>query len=127
MEEQMGHKIKPAFSLEFLKRVRELRRNATDAEKLLWELLRNRQLAGAKFRRQHPIGSYIIDFYCHDKKLAIELDGGVHTEPQQANDDAQRTENLSSEGIRVMRFWNEDVLENPEDVLKTIFGALLTE
>ncbi|MCL6613063.1 MAG: endonuclease domain-containing protein [Firmicutes bacterium] len=68
-----------------MQRCRELRQTATDAEELLWGLIRDRQLCGAKFRRQHPGGPFVLDFYCHEAKLAVELDGGVHTDPVQAH------------------------------------------
>jgi len=117
-------KRKPALPPEFLERVRELRKNATNAEKLLWQLLRNRQVGEAKFRRQHPFGKFILDFYCHEAKLALELDGSGHAEPKQAQYDMARTQALESEGIRVLRFWNNDVFENTIGVLETIFEAV---
>jgi very-short-patch-repair endonuclease len=116
--------MKAAMEPEFLARVRELRRDATDAEKLLWQLLRNRQLHGFKFRRQHPIGGYILDFYCHEANLAVELDGGGHREENQAKRDRERTEYLESKGLRVIRFWNDQVLEQTEAVLGKILESL---
>jgi very-short-patch-repair endonuclease len=110
--------------VELLERARALRREATDAERLLWSLLRNRQLRGLKFRRQHPLGGYILDSYCHKVKLGIELDGGQHAEPEQAVRDAQRTRDLEELGIRVMRFWNHEVLEETRAVLEAIMGAV---
>ena len=107
-----------------LARIRELRQNATHAEKLLWQLLRNRQLDGWKFLRQHPIGKYVLDFYCHEAKLAIELDGSQHAEPDQAQHDAERTRALEAEGIRVLRFWNNEVLKNTDTALQAIWNAL---
>jgi very-short-patch-repair endonuclease len=115
---------KPPLPPALLARARELRENATDAEKLLWQLLRNRQLNGWKFRRQHPIGKYILDFYCHDAKLAIELDGSQHAETEQAEYDRQRTESLEAEGIRVLRFWNNEVLKETQAVVQEIWNAL---
>ncbi|MCL5994855.1 MAG: endonuclease domain-containing protein, partial [Chloroflexi bacterium] len=82
---------KPPLPTGLLARSRALRQQQTDAEKHLWRLLRDRQFHGAKFRRQHPIGNYILDFYCHEAKLAIELDGSQHAEPDQAAHDAVRT------------------------------------
>jgi len=117
-------KANPPLPDELLVRVRELRQNATDAEKLMWQLLRNRALHDAKFRRQHPIGSYILDFYCHEAKLAVELDGSGHLEEEQARHDEERTKALNELGIRVLRFWNSDVLNNTEDVLGVIWTAL---
>jgi very-short-patch-repair endonuclease len=96
----------------------------TDAEKLLWYLLRNRRFCGYKFRRQHPVNRFILDFYCQDKKLAIELDGGGHCSDGQMKHDALRTKALEGAGIRVLRFWNSEVLGNLEGVLRTIFEAV---
>jgi methylmalonyl-CoA mutase cobalamin-binding domain/chain len=117
-------KIKPALPPQLLERCRELRQNATDAENLLWQLLRNRSLHDSKFRRQHPLEGYILDFYCDEAKLAIELDGGQHLEEKQVSYDAKRTEILNNAGIRVLRFWNNDVLKNTEIVLNEIWLAL---
>jgi predicted helicase len=88
--------------------------------------LRNRQLAGYKFRRQHPLGRFVLDFYCHEAKLCVELDGGQHAEPAQADYDRERTVWLNREGIRVIRFWNTDVFNNIEGVLQSILIALTT-
>ncbi len=104
---------------------RKLRKNQTDAEALLWQLLRNRQIQNAKFRRQHPINPYILDFYCHEKKLAIELDGGQHNTDEGKVVDQRRTDFLNSKGIRVLRFWNNEVLQKTESVLELIYNALL--
>ena len=118
-----GH-WKPPLPPELLQRCRELRRGGTDAESLLWQFLRSRQLAGAKFRRQHPLRGYILDFYCHEARLAVELDGAGHAEPEQAASDAERTRILRAEGIRVLRFWNNEVLQRTEGVLEAIWEAL---
>ena len=118
--------VKKPLSQVLLQRARDLRQTATDAEKLLWSLLRDRQLDEHKFRRQHPLGSYILDFYCHEAKLAIELDGGQHAEAKQVQHDAERTSNLEGEGIRVLRFWNREVLAQTEAVLETILDTLLS-
>ncbi|MCU0490637.1 MAG: endonuclease domain-containing protein, partial [Chloroflexaceae bacterium] len=107
-----------------LARCRALRRNATSAENMLWHLLRNRQLGGAKFRRQHPVIGYILDFYCHEARLAVEVDGSHHAAPQQARYDRERTERLEQEGIQVLRFWNNQVLHEPEQVLEAIWTVL---
>jgi len=101
---------------------REMRKGQTDAEQLIWHLLRGRQIAGAKFRRQHPIGRYILDFYCDERKLVVELDGGQHTE--QASYDEARTAFLNTQGIRVLRFWNNQVLQETEAVMEAIWQAL---
>ncbi len=100
---------------------RPLRRAMTDAEKTLWRALRNRQLAGYKFRRQTTIGPYIADFACIAAHLVIELDGGQHAT---SATDAARTAWLKSQGWRVLRFWKDDVVENLTGVLETIAAAL---
>lgn len=99
---------------------RDLRQRETPAETLLWEALRNRRLANLKFRRQHPIANtaYVADFLCYTCKLVIELDGGIHTIQQ--TDDALREETIAAQGYRILRFRNEDILDNLEDVLTTI-------
>ena len=103
-------------------RARGLRVGQTDAEQLLWHHLRHRRLQGWKFRRQHEIGLYIVDFVCPDAGLIVELDGGQHGE-QMIYDEA-RTRKLTEEGYRVLRFWNNDVLTNIEGVLEVILEAL---
>jgi very-short-patch-repair endonuclease len=107
-----------------LKSARELRFKQTDAEKTLWFLLRDRRFCGFKFRRQHPIGGFILDFYCHEVRLAIELDGGGHAIEEQTAYDAMRTKELEGAGIRVLRFWNNDVLKDLESVLESIYTEL---
>ena len=89
-------------------RARELRSNMTDAERLLWRALRNKQINAHRFRRQHPIGPYIADFACIEAKLVIELDGGQHQ--TQETYDGQRSEFLRAQGWRELRFWNNEVL-----------------
>ncbi len=116
--------LRSALPEELLTHARELRKNATDAENLLWQLLRRNQLYGFGFRRQHPLGSYILDFYCHQAKLAIELDGGQHAEGAQREHDEVRSAWLQKQGITVLRFWNNEVLTNTEGVLQRIFEAL---
>ncbi|MEW6141296.1 MAG: endonuclease domain-containing protein [Thermodesulfobacteriota bacterium] len=105
-------------------RSRQLRRKATDAEARLWSHLRARQLSGFKFRRQHAIGSYIVDFYCHEAGLVVELDGGGHAEELQGQYDLERSQWLESRGLRVIRFWNNEVLGNIEGVVEQILSAL---
>jgi very-short-patch-repair endonuclease len=104
-------------------RRRELRRQATDAERLLWRHLRNARI-GAKFRRQHPIGPFIVDFYCCAAGLAIELDGGQHHEPEVMEYDRRRTAEIARHGVCVIRFRNDDVLLRPEAVLSEIKRVL---
>ena len=101
---------------------RRLRSNPTDAERKLWRILRLRQLNGVKFRRQQPLGSYIVDFVSFEAKLIVEVDGGQHAEDKKY--DLQRTEWLGSEAFRVMRFWNNEVLENLDDVGNVIWNFL---
>ena len=96
----------------------ELRQPQTPAEQRLWAVLRDRGLGGYKFRRQHPIGPFIVDFYCAEVKLAIEVDGEVHM--QQVEYDAERTEWLETQGCRVMRFANEAVMNHLEQVAARI-------
>jgi len=96
---------------------RKLRTNQTDAETVLWDRIRNRQIDGHKFARQVPIGRYICDFVCREKQIVIEVDGGQHNE---SSEDAVRDLYLTAEGYRVLRFWNNDVLGNIEGVLTTI-------
>ncbi|HEX7777068.1 MAG TPA: endonuclease domain-containing protein [Parvibaculum sp.] len=103
-------------------RARGLRANQTDAEKRLWSRLRNRALSGFKFKRQIPIGPYIVDFLCEEHRLVVELDGGQHDE--RAAKDAMRTQYLEGQRYRVIRFWNNDALANTEGVLTMILDAL---
>lgn len=100
---------------------RRLRRDMTDAERILWRRLRSRELIGWKFRRQHPIGRYIVDFICLEAGLVVELDGGQHAE---SHADAVRTEFLEDAGYRVLRFWNNDVLTQTDAVLAVVLDAL---
>ena len=99
---------------------RELRQLSTKAEKILWEYLRNRKLEGLKFRRQHPLDKFIADFYCHEKKLVIELEGAVHDEKMNAQYDEARTYELGGFGIKVIRFRNSEVEDNIAFVLNEI-------
>ena len=100
------------------------RENATEVEKSLWYALRNRQIGNAKLRRQHPLGRYILDFVCLDHGLVVELGGGLHNDPAVQTLDNERTTWLVQQGLRVLRFWNNDVIENMEGVLETIAAAL---
>ncbi len=97
-----------------------LRNNLTDVEQKIWYRLRQRQLKNHKFRRQQIIGRYIVDFVCLERKLIIEIDGGQHTEEC----DKVRTEFLQNEGYKVLRFWNNDVLNNIDGILETILNEL---
>src|SRR6266700_4027143 len=98
---------------------RKLRLTPTDAEIRLWSRLRRKQLEGFRFRRQHPLGPYVVDFFCPETKLVVEVDGGQH-----ADDGATRTHWIEGQGYRVIRFWNNDVLANTDGVLHAILGAL---
>jgi len=103
-------------------RARKLRESQTEVESKLWRSLRDRQLTDAKFRRQHPIGPFVIDFCCVETRLVVELDGGQHSDRAVA--DQQRTKYLNSLGYRVLRFWDNEVLENVEGVLERIAEQL---
>jgi len=108
-----------------IERARQMRQSPTPAEALLWRTLRNKKLAGYKFRRQHIIHIFIVDFYCPVKKLIIEIDGSVHD--QQIEYDRIRTKDLQAMGYQVLRFSNEAVLEETPQVLETILLALSDE
>ena len=99
-----------------------MRREMTQPELKLWSILRNRALVGVKFRRQMPIGNYIADFCCLDRRLIVELDGGQHAEQEAA--DALRSRFLATEGFRVLRFWNDQVLSGSEFVVAEILAAI---
>jgi very-short-patch-repair endonuclease len=101
---------------------KRLRRNQTDAERVLWFHLRNRRFEGLKFKRQIPIDRYIADFCCSDARLMIELDGGQHATRTQ--EDANRTKVLEAMGYLVLRFWNNNVLQNIDGVLEEILNTL---
>lgn len=103
---------------------RRLRKSETDAERKIWQQLRTRNLNGAKFRRQHPVGPYIVDFICINEKLIIELDGSQHQQDQDY--DTKRTAFLKQAGFRVIRFWDNDVLLNTECVMEAIYDAVVT-
>ena len=107
-----------------LEQRRNLRRFATDAERVLWQHLRGRSLAGARFRRQHPLGPYVLDFYCAEARLCIEADGGQHWDPEQQTYDAARTAQLAAVGIRVLRFRNREILQERDAVLTAIAAAV---
>lgn len=102
---------------------RNLRRKPTDAEHWLWQHLRLRQMAQFKFRRQHPIGQYIVDFICLEAGLIIEIDGGQHNEEKNNKADVTRTQWLEKQGFTVLRFWNNEVLANITAVKETIWNV----
>ena len=99
---------------------RALRQKMTPAEELMWEALRNRRFDGMKFRRQHPLRNYILDFYCPEKKLGIELDGSIHLEPDVKRRDGKRDSFLKSSGVTVLRFNNSDVTDRLDWVLEKL-------
>jgi lysyl-tRNA synthetase class 2 len=101
---------------------RNLRRSQTNPERKLWSLLRDRRLAGFKFRRQHPVGSFIVDFCCTEARVIVELDGGHHSLTHDS--DTARSGYLAGQGYRVLRFWNNEVLGNTSGVLERIVEAL---
>jgi very-short-patch-repair endonuclease len=109
----------PQEHLEFAK---SLRMQMTDAETLMWHLLRNRRFGGFKFRRQYALAPFILDFYCAERSLAIELDGGQHA--KDAKRDEQRSEWLIRRGLTVVRVWNHDLLERTETVLEALWDQL---
>lgn len=104
---------------------RTLRKNQTYAELWIWRALRDRRFSGFKFRRQVPIGPYIVDFYCHQNKLVIELDGGQHNTENAILYDSRRSQFLSLQGLQVIRFWNSDVLKQKDAVLQKIWNLLM--
>jgi very-short-patch-repair endonuclease len=108
-------------------RARKLRREATDAERVFWSRVRNEQLAGAKFRRQHPIGPYIVDFVCLEHRLVVEIDGSQHDEPAQRQHDEKRTAWLNSEGYAVQRYWAWDVMSDVDHIIWEIRQGLSAE
>jgi very-short-patch-repair endonuclease len=112
----MKNRSKPILKI----RAQELRKNSTYEERLLWSHIRNSQLLGLKFRRQEPIGDYIVDFACIEKKMIIELDGGHHNQEENKEYDNNRTDYLNACGWRVLRFWNNEVKGNLKGVLEMI-------
>lgn len=104
---------------------RRLRGDPTAAERLLWSLLRRRGLDGARFRRQRPIGPFVVDFVCLERGLVVELDGGQHADLERLQSDAERTQALAERGLRVLRFWNNQVLTETHAVLDVIHASLV--
>jgi very-short-patch-repair endonuclease len=121
-KEHTSPKGTPGERVKMLQHARAMRKNPTHAERALWKMLRKKNLEGYKFRRQHPTGTYIVDFYCPPKKLVIEVDGGQHSE--QEREDAERSRFLESRSCRVLRFWNNEVLENMDGVADRILEEL---
>lgn len=115
-DHEYNHHINPVL----LSHARELRRPMTPQEAKLWQRLRGKQLCGLKFRRQHPIFQFILDFFCYEQRLAIEIDGDSHGDPKQRAYDQARTQWLEQQGIRVIRFTNYEVNTNIDGVLDEI-------
>lgn len=105
-------------------RARQLRQVETWAEKLMWRWLRDRRFSSYKFRRQHPVGNYYLDFFCEEAELNIELDGSQHGFPGQQKHDLEREQFLQSHGIKTLRFWNPQLRRNAQNVRDTIFDEL---
>ena len=106
---------------------RRLRKNLTSQERILWQLFRNHNFYGYEIRRQSPIGKYIVDFVCREKKVIIEIDGGQHNTPDNILADEQRTKYLEAKGYKVIRFWNNEIIKNIDGVyqkLKNEFGII---
>ena len=120
MNSKYDDKLFKGASHQIFENARELRRESTAAEDLLWQELRNRKLAGLKFRRQHPLNNYIADFYCSEKQLVIEVDGNIHNKPEIKEYDEARTQDLTTMGIQVIRFTNEEIINNMPNVLQRI-------
>jgi len=102
---------------------KDLRKRMTDAERVLWQRLKAKQLDGLKFRRQEQIGRFIVDFVCHDKAIVIEADGGQHAAEREK--DEERTQWLNSQGYTVLRYWNNEILTNTEGVMESIRSACM--
>ncbi len=107
-----------------IQKIRELRNNMTIQERKLWRVLRKRNINNCRFRRQYPIGNYIADFVCREKKLVIEIDGGQHNEPETIKYDEDRTRYIESKGYKVIRFWNNDIDNNLDSVYLEILKVL---
>ena len=101
-----------------------MRERATLAEQILWQKLKQKKIMGYKFRRQHSIGSYVVDFYCADLKLVIEVDGGYHNKKDQRDYDLDRQENVAIFGIRFLRFKNNDIINEPTEVIRKIINFI---
>ena len=108
------------------KRSQVMRRNMPPAEVILWSKMKGRQLSGFRFRRQHPVGSYFLDFYCPEIKLCIELDGDQHGQEQALIRDRDRTSFLEDKNITVLRFWNNEIYDNVDGVLEAILEQALS-
>jgi UDP-N-acetylmuramyl tripeptide synthase/very-short-patch-repair endonuclease len=112
------------FDAETKNFIHQLRKDSTEPEHLIWSFVRDRRLHGQKFRRQKALGPYVLDFYCHELKLAIEVDGGQHNESEHLASDAKRDSYVASQGITTLRYWNHDVLDRTEWVMEDIWGQV---
>jgi len=101
-----------------------LRNNMTEAEKILWDLLKNRSVFKVRFRRQHPIGIFIVDFYCHEYKLAIEIDGEIHLKNEVIEYDDGRSHDIEKYGIKILRFTNNEVFTDPKKIINEILKTM---
>ena len=110
--------------MNIIQRARTLRKNMTKQERILWQFLRKKSINNLKFRRQYPIGKYIVDFICNENKIIIEIDGGQHNEVKNIAYDKERTKYLESKGYKVIRFWNNDIDNNIEGVYQEILKFL---
>ncbi len=124
MEEKINYKG-GRYLTSLLAQVRELRKNQTEAEDIFWEIVRNREFLGLKFRRQHQIGQFITDFFCHSENLIIEIDGKIHSNSDQREKDISRDLYLEELGYRILRFSNDEIYNNIEKVLYEIRNAVL--
>ncbi len=113
-----------SYSKTILNNAKQLRKNSTDAERILWNILRANRLNGLHFKRQQPIGNYVVDFVCFAHKLIIELDGGQHSELENILKDTKRTNFLENNGFKVIRIWNNEIFENIEGVVEFILNSL---
>jgi very-short-patch-repair endonuclease len=128
MEEEIKYTMHHNASYKLFEYAVENRKNQTEAEKVLWSALKNKKLGGFKFRRQHPLATYILDFYCHEAKLCVEIDGGYHQKKSQKEYDEIRTSLLEIEGgITVIRFSNEQVLTSFNSVTTQILENLVKQ
>jgi very-short-patch-repair endonuclease len=123
-EQNVATSPRQAFAMSNLT-AKHLRANQTEAERRLWNLVRNKRLAGTRFRRQQPIGPYYADFFCASAKLIVELDGSQHADEEQSLHDEIRSQWLAERGYRVLRFWNADVLGNPNGVIDAIWNVAI--
>jgi very-short-patch-repair endonuclease len=111
-------------SRELFEIIKDQRQNPTPAESKLWQELRRKNLSGFKFRRQHPVAGYILDFYCPKAKIGIEVDGEIHKQSSQIEHDKQRTEDLAAIGVKIIRFWNAEIMNDVESVLEKIVEVI---